>query len=152
MKKYFYLMVLALVSMCFTACGDDNDVDNGGGVSSSLDGIWYLKTEKWYDWKDGKADVSDPYIKNHDDQTFVWTFAKTGSDYTITESRNGNVRDIWSSVGTNEYRNDNGTGRDRVVIKSASDKTMEVELYDGYYGEGYETGKTREYGILTFTR
>ena len=55
-------------------------------------------------------------------------------------------------VGTNEYRNDNGTGRDRVVIKSASDKTMEVELYDGYYGEGYETGKTSEYGILTFTR
>jgi len=154
MKKFFYLIVLAIVPMCFTSCGGDDDANsNSGNVSSSLEGVWYLKSEKWYDWKDGKADMSkEPSVKTHEDLTYIWTFAKNGNNYQITEARNGQVRDTWRSVGENEYRNKDGAGRDRLIIRFASDKTMEAELYDGYYGEGNDTEKTSEYGILTFTR
>lgn len=138
--------------MYFISCGGDDD-DNDGVMNSSLEGVWYLKVEKWYDWKDGKAVMSNPYVKTHNNLTDnVWTFTKTGDSYTITEAKNGFVRDNWSPVGKNEFRNHGGTGRDRVVIMSVLENTMEVEFYDGYYGEGSDIGKTSEFGVLTFTR
>lgn len=154
MKKFFYLVLLAIVPMCFIACGGDDDSNsNSGNVSSSLEGVWYLKSEKWYDWKNGEPDMSkEPSVKTHEDLTDIWTFTKNGNNYLITEARNGQVRDTYRSVGENEYRDRDGVGRDRLVIKFASDKMMEAEYYDGYYGEGNDTEKTSEYGILTFTR
>ena len=159
MKKFFYLVLLAIVPMCFISCGGDDDTNsNSGNISSSLEGIWYLKSEKWYDCKDGKADMSkEPSVKIYEDlDERVWTFTKNGNNYLITEARKYKQYkdpDIWRSVGENEYRNHDGSGKDRLVIKSASEKTMEAECYDGYYGdEGNEIGKTVEYGILTFTR
>ena len=155
MKKFFYLFLLAIVPMCFIACGGDDDVNvNSGNTSSSLEGVWHLRSEKWYDWKDGKADMSEePSVKTYEDlDEMIWTFTKNGDSYLITETKRGQNKDTWRSVGENEYRNKDGEGRDRLIIKSVSDKMMEAELYDGYYGEGYETEKTSEYGVLTFTR
>ena len=156
MKKFFYLILLAIVPMCFISCGGDDDTSsNPGNISSSLDGVWYLKSELWYDCKDGKADMSkEPSVKIHQDlNDEVWTFTKNGNSYLITETRKGKNKDTWRSVGENEYRNHDGSGKDRLIIKSVSEKTMEAELYDGYYGnEGNEIEKTVEFGILTFTR
>lgn len=151
MKKFFF--VLALMPLCFFACGSDDDDDES--ISASLEGVWYLKSEKWYEWIDGKADMSeDPYEKIYEDYSTnnVWVITKSDEKYSISEYRNSSKRDTWSQIGNLEYRNHLGTGRDCVKIKSVSEKTMVVELYDGYYGEGYDTGKTSEYGILTFTK
>jgi len=41
MKKFFYFMVLALVPLCFTACGSDDDNSN-----PSIVGSWALYGEK----------------------------------------------------------------------------------------------------------
>lgn len=151
MKKVFYLMFLALVPMCFTSCGDD---DESNGISASMEGVWYLKSEKWYDWKKGQADTSkDPEeIVYEDYSKNIWQISKTGNNYSIIVLRSGSVRDVWTQIGNNEFRNGEGTGRDRVIIKSVLEKTMTIELYDGYYGEGNETGKTSEYGVLSFIR
>ena len=155
---------------CMTWTGDDNetlytregfsvdlgDENNGGGsASASAEGVWYMKSEEWYDCNNGQPDLTQsPYKKTYEDYStkYVWEFIKSGSDYTIQESRDGRVRDSWSLVSTNEYRNHEGTGRDLVKIKSVGEKTLVIELFDGYYGEGNETNKTAEYGILTFMR
>ena len=96
----------------------------------------------------------EPSVKIYEDlEERVWTFTKNGNNYLITEARQYEDPDIWRSVGENEYRNHDGSGKERLIIKSVSEKTMEAELYDGYYGhEGNEIGKTVEFGILTFTR
>lgn len=41
MKKYFYLLILALVPMCFAACGDDDDEEaTGVAGTETLYGVW----------------------------------------------------------------------------------------------------------------
>ena len=151
MKKFFISMLLVMMPICFIACGGDDEEKLN--FSASIEGIWYLRYEKWYDWKDGKADMSkDPYVKQHTDNSFVWTIAIINGSPIITETRSGTIEETWANIESNKYRNQNGTGRDLVVVKSVTSESMEVELYDGYYGEGYETGKTSEYGVLTFMR
>ena len=137
--------------------GDNNQSGNNDDTidNNSLEGVWYLKSEKWYDWANGEADMSKaPYEKNYEDFSAqnVWEIVKNGEKYYINESRYGEVRDTWNQVDTYTFRNHSGEGRDRLRIKSVSDKTMVIELFDGYYGEGYETEKTSEYGILSFMR
>ena len=39
MKKFFYLLVLALMPMCFTACGGDDEASGVSGVTT-LYGTW----------------------------------------------------------------------------------------------------------------
>lgn len=153
--RVFAMMIMALVCVGFTSCGgDDDDNSNsssGNNISASVDGIWYLKSEKWYDWEDGKADMSKaPSEKTYQDNSHTWEFST--KDKTIIERRSGEERGRWAEVGSNEYRNRNGAGRDRVVIKTVTANSMTIELYDGYYGEGGTTGNTSEFGILTFSR
>ena len=162
---------VAISGNCMTWTGDDNEtlytregfsVDLGeennteGSVSASVEGVWYMKSEEWYDCNNGMPDLTQsPSKEIYEDYStkYVWEFIKSGSDYTIQESRNGTVRDTWMLVGTNEYRNHEGTGKDLFKVKSVGEKTLVVELFDGYYGgEGNETNKTVEYGILTFMR
>ena len=42
MKKYFYLLVLALMPICFVGCGSDDDNDDATGVAGieTLYGTW----------------------------------------------------------------------------------------------------------------
>ena len=139
---------MALVSVCFTACSSDDDETS----SASVEGKWYLKSEKWYDCKDGKADMSkvEDEITYDDYSTkYVLVITKSDDDYSITEYRNESIFDTWSHVGSFEYRQKGGTGLDKIVIKSVSEKTMVIEYYDHYYSE---TGQIRDYGVLTYMR
>ena len=40
MKKYFYLLVLAMVTMCFAACGSDGEEPSGVAGLETLYGTW----------------------------------------------------------------------------------------------------------------
>lgn len=40
MKKYFYLMIFALMPMMFAACGDDDEI-GGGSIPEELLGTWH---------------------------------------------------------------------------------------------------------------
>lgn len=155
MKKNLFIwlsvFLLAVVSAGFVSCGDD---DEDVISSASLEGTWHLRTETWYKWKDGKINTSkEPSVKNHTNPNDeVWTFSKTNGNLTLTATRKSSSTDTWVQDGENAFRNHNGEGRDRAVIKSVSESTLEVELYDGYYGEYGEVGKTKEYGILIFQK
>lgn len=57
MKKIFYLLVLALMPMCFTACGGDDD--SSGAGSNDIVGTWQLiRTEGWEDSSDNSYDIT----------------------------------------------------------------------------------------------
>ena len=45
MKKYFYLLILALMPLCFTSCGSD-DNDASGSRDSQVVGTW-TGSAKW---------------------------------------------------------------------------------------------------------
>lgn len=133
---------------------NEEDTQDDTIDKNSLSGVWYLKSEKWYDWVNGQADMSKPpYEKNYEDfsNRNIWEFVKSGDEFIINESKDGELRDVWYQKDENVFRNHEGGGRDRVVIKSVSEKSLEIELYDGYYGE-YEDEGTSEYGLLTFMR
>ena len=51
MKKLFYLMVLAVMPMFFTACSDDDDESTGVGSVESLYGTW--QQTSGYAFEDG---------------------------------------------------------------------------------------------------
>ena len=40
MKKYFYLLMLAMMPMCFIACGSDDDEPTGVAGAETLYGTW----------------------------------------------------------------------------------------------------------------
>ena len=51
MKKSFLLSALFVCAMClgFTACGDDDDVDNGGKKQTAVDSRLYGTYDKSFD-------------------------------------------------------------------------------------------------------
>jgi len=57
MKKIFYLLVLALMPMCFTACGGDDDSGSSGPGSNDIVGTWQLiRSEGWEGSSDNSYD------------------------------------------------------------------------------------------------
>lgn len=157
MKKYFLtllsIMFVAATSVGFVSCGDDDEEEKSVVSSASLEGTWHLMSETWYKWKDGQINTSkEPSVYTHSNPNDeMWTFSKTDGGFSLTVTRTGKS-DTWVQDGTNAFRNRNGEGRDRAVVKSVNGNTLEVELYDGYYGEGDEVEKTKEYGLFVFQK
>jgi hypothetical protein len=147
-------LLTVLLSVGFSSCSksdDDNGNGGGGGTSTSIEGKWYLKSEKWYGWKNGQPDMSTVTIdKTYDDYAdkTIWTFKKSGDDLILTETHNGKTNEYNLIInGNNDYK----MGKyDRFVIKSVTPNSLVVDLYDHYYGEGDDT--TKEYGVITFMR
>ena len=151
MKKYFYLVVLALVSMCFTACGGDDDVDNGG-IDSSIEGTWRIKSVKWsYYTKGGSIEPTDK-VKEYDESTTKGlSITKTDGKYYITSTSPG-IKGAFEQVSGNEFRGV-GSGDDsyqRLVITGVSGNILIAEFYEDYYESS--DGQREEYGLMTFVR
>ena len=72
MKKHFYLfaaMLMALMGLSLTACGDDNDEPNNGG---DIVGTWDGEFFHWFeatDYNDGIYESSKGYTRFYDDNT-----------------------------------------------------------------------------------
>lgn len=149
-------LIAILVSVSFSACSssDDDDDNGGGGLVTTIEGTWYLKSERWYAWKDGQPDMHNIKMQqSYDDyaKERIWVLKKDGEnlllEQTMTEKgkRETNKYTL-EKIGNNEYKK----GNDRVVIKSISEKQLVVDYYDGYYSDYDDDAK--EYGIYTFMR
>ena len=136
-------LLTVLMSVSFSACGGSDDDDNGGGgdTSSSIEGTWYLKSEKWFTDESRTTVSSEKTYGDYADNR-IWVIKKSGDGISLTE--NGTERSV-TKVGNNEYRKNN----DRFVVKTLTSKSLVVDYYDNYYKEDKSQ---LEYGVYTFMR
>ena len=136
-------LLTVLMSVSFSACGGSDDDDNGGGgdTSSSIEGTWYLKSEKWFTDESRTTVSSEKTYGDYADNR-IWVIKKSGDGISLTE--NGKERSV-TKVGNNEYRKNN----DRFVVKTLTSKSLIVDYYDNYYKEDKSQ---LEYGVYTFMR
>jgi hypothetical protein len=145
-------LLTVLLSVGFSSCSksdDDNGDGGGGGTSASIEGKWYLKSEVWYEWKDGQPDMAN-MISNDTYGDYankkIWTIQKSGDDLIITETTShGDYKIKPIKNGNNDYKYDNH----RFVIKSVSSNSLVVDYYHHYY-EKVDTDK--DFGVYTFMR
>ena len=148
--RFFVVVLLTvLMSVSFSACGGDDDDNGGGGISASIEGKWYLKSEKWYGWKDGQPDMSNVTIdKTYDDyaDARIWVLTKEGENLILEQIKGYNDNKYTLEVvGNNEYKK----GNDKFVVKVLTSNSLVVDYYDNYYDQDE---KHKEYGIYTFMR
>ena len=144
------MALLALfMSVSFSACGGSDDDDNNGGggdTSSSIEGTWYLKSEKWFTDESMKTVSSEKTYGDYANER-VWTFKKSGNDLILTHKS--------SSGQTNEYtlvrngNNDYQKSYDRFVVKTLTSNSLVVDYYDNYYDDDKSLW---EYGTYYFMK
>lgn len=151
MKKYFYLMLLVMIPMCFAACGSDDDAD-GGGIDASIEGTWHIKSVKWSYYTKGGSIESTDEIKEYDETT-TRGLSITNNDgkFYITSTAPG-IKGNYEQVGGNEFR---GVGSgdaiyQRLVLVGVSGNILTAEFYEDYYESS--DGQREEYGLFTFVR
>ena len=147
-------LLTVLMSVFFSACSsDDSDGDNGGGkASASIEGTWHSKAEKWYSWdkENNKPDYSDYYtlsgdtwILKKDVDNYIWRFLYTdhGRDYDETRELIRESEKEYTVISNNKKRS-------RIIFKSITSNSIELEYYDGYYS----SNGTSEFGIVNLTK
>ena len=144
------MALLALfMSVSFSACGGSDDDDNNGGggdTSASIEGTWYLKSEKWFTDESMKTVSSETTYGDYANER-VWTFKKSGNDLILTTK--------FSSGKTNEYtlvrngNNDYQKHDDRFVVKTLTSNSLVVDYYDNNYDDDKSQ---REYGTYSFMK
>ena len=143
------MALLALfMSVSFSACGgsDDDDNNGGGDISASIEGTWYLKSEKWFT-DESRTKVSSETTYGDYANERVWTFKKSGNDLILTQK--------FSDGYTNEYtlvRNGNNDYQmydDRFVVKTLTSNSLVVDFYDNYY---VDDKSQWEYGTYYFMK
>lgn len=147
-------LLTVLMSVCFSACGGSDDEDNGGGGSSStsIEGTWISKSEKWYSWdrENNQPDYSDYYTISGD----TWIFKKDGDNYIWRYLYTDHGKDYEETrelirVNEKEYTVfSNNKKRSRILFKSITKNSLELEYYDGYYS----SNGTFEYGIVSLAK
>lgn len=151
MKKFFYLMFLAIMPMCFTACGGDDDADNGG-IDASIEGTWRIQSIEWSYYIKGGSIEPSYKVKEYDETTTQGlSITKKDGKFYITSTAPG-IKGNFEQVGANDFR---GVGsRDdiyqRLVIVGVNGNLLTVEFYEDYY-ESVD-GQREEYGLMTFVR
>ena len=132
-----------LLSVSLNACGgDDDNVPGGGDTSASIEGKWYLKSEKWFtDASRTTVDEEATYGDYADKR--IWVIQKSGDGISLIE--NGYERSI-IKVGNNEYKKGD---HDRFVVKSVTSNSLVIDYYDNYYKDDESV---KEYGVYTFMR
>lgn len=150
MKKFFYLMLLAMMPMCFAACGSD-DADSGG-IDASIEGTWRIKSVKWsYYTKGGSIEPTDK-IKEYDETTTQGlSITKNEGKFYIISTAPG-IKGKYEQVGANDFRGV-GSGDDiyqRLVVVGVSGNILTAEFYEDYYESS--DGQREEYGLFTFVR
>ena len=142
------MALLALfMSVSFSACGgsDDDDNNGGGGSSASIEGTWYLKSEKWFTDESWTKVSSETTYGDYANER-VWTFKKSGNDLILT---------VENPDCTNEYtlvRNGNNDYQmydDRFVVKTLTSNSLVVDWYDNYY---VDDKSQWEYGTYYFMK
>ena len=152
MKKFFYLMILALMPMCFVACGSDDDEPSSNGVDAAIEGTWRIQSVEWsYYTKGGSIEPAEK-VREYDETTAQGlSITKVDGKYNITSTAPG-IKGNYEQVGTNEFRGV-GTGDriyQRLVIVGVSGNILTAEFYEDYYEA--TDGQREEYGLFTFVK
>lgn len=152
MKKYFYLMLLVMIPMCFAACGSDDD-NSGSSVSDAvIEGNWRVQSVKWSYYTKGGSIEQTEKVREYDETTTQGlSITKVDGKYNITSTATG-IKGNFEQVGANEFR---GVGSgdaiyQRLVIVGVSGNILTAEFYEDYY-ESSE-GQREEYGLFTFIK
>ena len=143
------MALLALfMSVSFSACGGSDDDDNNGGggdTSSSIEGTWYLKSEKWFTDESMKTVSGEKTYGDYANER-VWTFKKSGNDLILTEVFPDQTNEhTLVRNGNNDYQE----GNDRFVVKTLTSNSLVVDYYDNYYKDDKSQ---REYGTYSFMK
>lgn len=147
LRLFGIALLTVLMSVGSSSCSkSDDDNGGGGGSSASIEGTWYLKSEKWFT-DESRTKVSSETTYGDYANERVWTFKKSGNDLILTQK--------FSDGDTNEYtlvRNGNNDYQkydDRFVVKTLTSNSLVVDFYDNYY----EDDKSQwEYGTYYFMK
>ena len=129
------------MSVAISSCSkSDDDNGGGGGSSASIEGTWYLKSEKWFT-DESRTKVSSETTYGDYANEIVWTFKKSGNDLILTEEEFPDYTNDYTLV-RNEYtlvRNGNNDYHkgdyDRFVVKTLTSNSLVVDYYDNYYDD-----------------
>ena len=138
-------LLTVLMSVAISSCSKSDDDNNGGGGSSaSIEGTWYLKSEKWFT-DESRTTVSSETTYGDYANERVWTFKKSGNDLILTDGPCDTKEYTLVRNGNNEYRKHN----DRFVVKTLTSNSLVVDYYDNYYDEDKSLW---EYGTYYFMK
>ena len=150
MKRYFYLLLLAVLPMCFAACKDGDDESGAGGAT--VEGTWRLESVAWSKYtKGGGIDPTGNPEKYAETTSRGLSITKVDGKLHITST----VPDIpgnFEQVGTNDYRGvgSGDASSQRLVITRVAGNVLTAEFYEDYYE--ISDGQRKEYGLFTFIR
>ena len=139
-------LLTVLMSVAISSCSKSDDDNNGGGGSSaSIEGTWYLKSEKWFT-DESRTKVSSETTYGDYANERVWTFKKSGNDLILTQKSSGQTKE-YTLVrnGNNDYQK----GNDRFVVKTLTSNSLVVDYYDNNYDDDKSQ---REYGTYSFMK
>ena len=147
LRLFGIALLTVLMSVAISSCSkSDDDNGGGGGSSASIEGTWYLKSEKWFT-DESRTKVSSETTYGDYANERVWTFKKSGNDLILTQK--------FSDGYTNEYtlvRNGNNDYQmydDRFVVKTLTSNSLVVDFYDNYY---VDDKSQWEYGTYYFMK
>ena len=147
-------LLAILMSVSFTACGDDDEGNNGGNngaTVASIEGTWYLKSEIWYAWQNGQPNMNVVTIQRSYADYYrgkMWNFKKNGENW-ILGKKSEKDDDFDYETLIKNGNNDYARGGDRLIIKSVSSNRLVVDYYDNYYDIDDDD---KEFGVYTFMR
>lgn len=150
MKKFIYLMLLAMMPMCFAACGSD-DADNGG-IDAAIEGTWRMRSVQWsYYTKGGSIELTDKTQEYDDTTTKGLSITKTEGKYYITSTASG-IKGNFEQVSGKDFKGvgERDAAYQRLVIVGVNGNVLTAEFYEDYYE--INDGQRKEYGLFTFVR
>ena len=142
-------LLTVLMSVGFSACGGDDDVDNGSS-SASIEGTWYVKSLKNYCYyvADGRVEPHNSYKhadEEYDDNSksvVVTLSIKDGNIYWNADGEGYSKHTfIFEKMGGNEYicKRPKSDIYDRIVIKDVSKDRLVFEWWDDYFKDASGT-------------
>ena len=147
LRLFGIALLTVLMSVGSSSCSkSDDDNGGGGGSSASIEGTWYLKSEKWFT-DESRTKVSSETTYGDYANERVWTFKKSGNDLILTEKFSDGYTEEYTLVrnGNNDYQKDN----DRFVVKTLTSNSLVVDFYDNYYDDDESEW---EYGTYYFMK
>ena len=124
MKKFFYLMILALMPMCFAACGSDDDEPTGVAGVETLYGTWQQTH--------GVAFEDGAFHHDNDvsaDEAEYMRFDKSGTCYIVSGHRGVFYSDGTYSFTFNEDNKSLRVGSRSLVVDVLSGGTLKLKYY-----------------------
>ena len=124
MKKFFYLMILALMPMCFVACGSDDDEPTGVAGVETLYGTWQQTH--------GVAFEDGAFHHDNDvsaDEAEYMRFDKSSTCYIVSGHRGVFYSDGTYSFTFNEDNKSLRVGSQSLVVDVLSGGTLKLKYY-----------------------